>query len=346
MRVEANKAAVHAVLINKIGDLSFIIGSGLIYFYYKTFCFITLFNTISSTFIVHYQTISFFTFFNLNVHTIIAFLFLISIMAKSAQIGLHTWLPEAMEGPTPVSALIHAATMVTAGIFLAIRCQVLFEIAPIILILMTLIGGLTAFLSSFIALYQNDIKKIIAYSTCSQLGYMLTSCGLSKYNLALYHLLTHGFFKALLFLCAGAILHGFLNNQDIRLMGNLTLKSRYLMILFYIGNLALIGFPFFSGYYSKELLIFNTLQDTNIFFGIFIFILLFGGAIGTCFYTFRLTYLTVGSHRQSLLTTYVDAGSSIFISLTLLAFFSISFGFFFSIYFMNYQNTVESLNFF
>jgi len=166
-----------------------------------------------------------------------------------------------MEGPTPVSALIHAATMVTAGIFLVIRLSRVFECAPIILQLMVFVGALTAFFAASVALVQNDIKKIIAYSTCSQLGYMLAACGLSKYGLAFFHLFTHGFFKALLFLCAGAILHGMHDDQDLRRMGALGQRTSFLYVMLLIGSLALTGFPFLSGFYSKELILLNTVYD-------------------------------------------------------------------------------------
>lgn len=166
-----------------------------------------------------------------------------------------------MEGPTPVSALIHAATMVTAGIFLVIRINKLFELAPITLQLLVIIGSLTAFFAASVALLQSDIKKIIAYSTCSQLGYMLTACGLSKYGIAFFHLFTHGFFKALLFLCAGALLHGMDDDQDLRRMGGLGRQSRYLYVLMLIGSLSLTGFPFLSGFYSKELIIYSSIFD-------------------------------------------------------------------------------------
>ena len=166
-----------------------------------------------------------------------------------------------MEGPTPVSALIHAATMVTAGIFLVIRANKIFELSPTTLQLMIVIGSLTAFFAASVALMQSDLKKIIAYSTCSQLGYMLVACGLSKYGLAFFHLFTHGFFKALLFLCAGALLHGMHDDQDLRRMGGLGQSSRYMYILMLIGSLSLTAFPFLSGFYSKELIIYSSVFD-------------------------------------------------------------------------------------
>jgi NADH-ubiquinone oxidoreductase chain 5 len=180
---------------------------------------------------------------------------LIGAVGKSAQIGLHTWLPDAMEGPTPVSALIHAATMVTAGVFLIIRCSFIFEFAPRVLALTAVLGGITALISGTIGVVQNDIKKIIAYSTCSQLGYMILACGLSAYNVSLFHLFNHAFFKALLFLSAGSIIHILSNEQDIRRMGGLATLSPYIYINMVIASLALSGFPFLSGFYSKDLII-------------------------------------------------------------------------------------------
>jgi len=168
---------------------------------------------------------------------------------------LHIWLPDAMEGPTPVSALIHAATMVTVGIFLILRLSFIFEYAPEILNILMLWGALTAFFSAFIGCFQLDIKKIIAYSTCSQLGYMFSICGLSGYNYSLFHLINHAFFKALLFLSAGMLIHSLLNEQDIRAMGSLLKLLPITFCFFFLGSLALMGLPFFSGFYSKDLII-------------------------------------------------------------------------------------------
>jgi NADH-ubiquinone oxidoreductase chain 5 len=176
-------------------------------------------------------------------------------MGKSAQIGLHTWLPDAMEGPTPVSALIHAATLVTAGVFLIIRCSPLFEFAQNTLIFITFIGGLTAFFAATVAVSQDDIKKVIAYSTCSQLGYMVFICGLSEYSLSMFHLVNHAFFKALLFLAAGAVIHSISGEQDLRRFGKLTKFIPFTYSLMLLGFLALSGFPFLSGFYSKDLIL-------------------------------------------------------------------------------------------
>ena len=186
---------------------------------------------------------------------IIALFIFLGAVGKSAQIGLHTWLPDAMEGPTPVSALIHAATMVTAGVFLIIRCSFVFEFAPQVSILVATMGGLTALISGLIGTVQNDIKKIIAYSTCSQLGYMILACGLSVYQVSLFHLFNHAFFKALLFLSAGSIIHILNNEQDIRKMGGLAALSPFVYINMLIASFALAGFPFLAGFYSKDIVI-------------------------------------------------------------------------------------------
>jgi len=176
-------------------------------------------------------------------------------MGKSAQIGLHTWLPDAMEGPTPVSALIHAATLVTAGVFLILRSSPLFEFAPNILFFISLIGGLTSFISATIAIAQFDIKRIIAYSTCSQLGYMIFVVGISGYNASLFHLINHAFFKALLFLSAGSIIHGMTNDQDIRKFGLLIKLLPFTYSAMLIGFIALAGLPYLAGFYSKDFIL-------------------------------------------------------------------------------------------
>ena len=190
--------------------------------------------------------------------------------AKSAQIGLHTWLPDAMEGPTPVSALIHAATMVTAGVFLFLRSVHLLKYDASILLFISFLGGVTSFTAATIGLFQNDIKKVIAYSTCSQLGYMILSCGLNNYSGSLFHLMNHAFFKALLFLSAGAIIHSILDQQDVRRMGMLLkyLPVSYIMIL--IGSLTIMGVPFLTGFYSKDFIL-EYVYTSNVFLSCFLY---------------------------------------------------------------------------
>ena len=231
----AGKAAFKAMAINKVGDVGLLIGIFLIFINFGSLCF--------SEFIPNYYAIEIITIF-----------LLIGVVGKSAQIGLHMWLPDAMEGPTPVSALIHAATMVTAGVFLIIRLSPIFDLSPLSLIIIVIVGGLTSFFSACISLTQNDIKKIIAYSTCSQLGYMVTICGFSHYSSGLFHLLNHGFFKALLFLSAGSVIHA-IHDQDIRKMGNLKEKLPVSYISIFVGSISLMGLPFLTGFYSKDLLL-------------------------------------------------------------------------------------------
>jgi NADH-ubiquinone oxidoreductase chain 5 len=200
-----------------------------------------------------------------------------------------------MEGPTPVSALIHAATMVTAGVFLLIRISPLFELLPELLILIILIGSLTSFFSAVIGLTQNDFKKVIAYSTCSQLGYMITICGFSEYSLGLFHLVNHGFFKALLFLSAGSIIHALSDNQDMRKSGGISSVLPLSLILILIGSLSLMGLPFLTGFYSKDLIL-ELLKNSNILFFSFFFCVV--SAFLTAFYSFRLIYFTFFNYPQ------------------------------------------------
>ena len=192
---------------------------------------------------------------NFNLLNVVGVLLFIGAVGKSAQLGLHTWLPDAMEGPTPVSALIHAATMVTAGVFLVVRCSPIYEYSPLILNFITIVGMTTAFFAATVALVQTDIKKIIAYSTCSQLGYMFFAAGVGAYNVAMFHLFTHAFFKALLFLGSGSVIHAFKDEQNINNMGGVWKKLPYTYALMIIGTLALTGFPFLSGFYSKDAII-------------------------------------------------------------------------------------------
>jgi len=212
-------------------------------------------------------------------------------MGKSAQFLFHTWLPDAMEGPTPVSALIHAATMVTAGVFLVVRCSPLFEYSQVALNFVAIIGMITAVFAASVAIVQNDIKKIIAYSTCSQLGYMFFAAGVGAYHVAIFHLFTHAFFKALLFLGSGSVIHAFKEEQDIRLMGGVWKKLPYTWILMLIGTLALTGFPFLSGFYSKDAIIeFAFFKGTSI--GYYAMTIGIFTAFLTAIYSWRLFFIT------------------------------------------------------
>ena len=247
----ANAAAIKAFIVNRVGDFGFALGIFLIFYLFGTVNYNEVFQLVPN---ILNKEIS---FLGLNVNSInlICVLLFIGAMGKSAQLFLHTWLPDAMEGPTPVSALIHAATMVTAGVFLVVRCSPIYEFSQFALNLITIIGMSTALFAATVALVQNDIKKIIAYSTCSQLGYMFFAAGVGAYNVAMFHLFTHAFFKALLFLGSGSVIHCFKDEQDIREMGGVWKKLPYTWILMIIGTLALTGFPFLSGFYSKDAII-------------------------------------------------------------------------------------------
>ena len=283
----ANSAAIKAFLVNRVGDFGFAIGIFLIFFFYGTLNYSEVFQ--QTPLLVQKEII--FLGFEFNLITLICLMLFIGSMGKSAQIFLHTWLPDAMEGPTPVSALIHAATMVTAGVFLVIRCSPIFEYSQTALNVVTLVGIITAFFAATVALVQNDIKKIVAYSTCSQLGYMFLATGIGAYHVAIFHLFTHAFFKALLFLGSGCVIHSFNNQQDIRFMGGVWKKIPYTYALMVIGTLALTGFPLLSGYYSKDAIIeFAYLKNSTIgyyaaFIGIFT-------ALLTSIYSWRLIFKT------------------------------------------------------
>jgi len=247
----ANAAAIKAFVVNRVGDFGFALGIFLIFYLFGTVNYSEVFQQIP-TIIDNNLT---FLGFEIKSIDLICLLLFIGAMGKSAQILLHTWLPDAMEGPTPVSALIHAATMVTAGVFLVVRCSPIYEYSPLILDLITIIGMTTAFFAATVALVQTDIKKIIAYSTCSQLGYMFFAAGVGAYNVAMFHLFTHAFFKALLFLGSGSVIHAFKDEQNIDNMGGVWRKLPYTYVLMIIGTLALTGFPFLSGFYSKDAII-------------------------------------------------------------------------------------------
>ena len=247
----ANNAAIKAFIVNRVGDFGLAIGIFLIFFYFGTINFKEVFD-LAPQFVE--KNLMFFGF-EITLITLICLFLFIGAMGKSAQFLLHTWLPDAMEGPTPVSALIHAATMVTAGVFLVVRCSPLFEYSQTALNIVTIVGMITAIFAASVALVQNDIKKIIAYSTCSQLGYMFFAAGIGAYHVAMFHLFTHAFFKALLFLGSGSVIHAFKDEQDIRNMGGVRKKLPYTYTYMLIGTLALTGFPFLSGFYSKDAII-------------------------------------------------------------------------------------------
>jgi NADH-quinone oxidoreductase subunit L len=290
----ANDAAIKAFIVNRVGDFGLAIGIFLIFFYFGTINFNEVFD-LAPQFLE--KNLIFFGLETTLITLICLFLF-IGAMGKSAQFLLHTWLPDAMEGPTPVSALIHAATMVTAGVFLVVRCSPLFEYSQTALNVVTIVGMTTAIFAASVALVQNDIKKIIAYSTCSQLGYMFFAAGIGAYHVAMFHLFTHAFFKALLFLGSGSVIHAFKDEQDIRNMGGVRKKLPYTYLLMLIGTLALTGFPFLSGFYSKDAIIeFAYLRNSSLgnyaaTIGIFV-------AFLTSIYSWRLFFKTFhGSYNN------------------------------------------------
>ena len=250
-RLQANKAALKAILVNKIGDFGLALGILSIFQLTKSVDYATVFACIP------YLVQSPLCFFHQTCDglTLIGFFLFVGVVGKSSQIGLHTWLPDAMEGPTPVSALIHAATLVTAGVFLMARSSPLLEYAPNALHLIALTGGITCFLAASTGLLQNDLKRVIAYSTCSQLGYMVFACGLSSYAVSMFHLMNHAFFKALLFLSAGVLIHALSDEQDIRKIGGLARLLPYTYVMILIGSLSLAGFPFLTGFFSKDVIL-------------------------------------------------------------------------------------------
>lgn len=239
------------MIINRVGDFGLALSIFSIYYVFNSVEYSTVFALAP----FFEKDILFFLGFKISWLTLIGILLFIGAIGKSAQLGLHTWLPDAMEGPTPVSALIHAATMVTAGVFLLSRCSPLLEYAPDALFLVTLIGSMTAFFAATTGLLQNDLKRVIAYSTCSQLGYMVFACGVSNYSVGMFHLANHAFFKALLFLGAGSVIHAVADEQDMRRMGGLRYLVPFTFIVIVIGSLALMGFPFLTGFYSKDVIL-------------------------------------------------------------------------------------------
>lgn len=324
-RIQANKAAIKAMLLNRVGDFSLLISIFLIFIQYKAIDYSTV--AILTPFFKN----SFFNFvfFKINsLESICCFMF-IGAIGKSAQVGLHTWLPDAMEGPTPVSALIHAATMVTAGIFLIIRTSFIYEHAKNILNFITIVGALTSFFAATTGLFQNDLKRVVAYSTCSQLGYMIFACGLSNYSVGFFHLTNHAFFKALLFLSSGSIIHAVSDEQDMRKMGGLRKLIPFTYSMITIGSLALIGFPFFTGFYSKDLIL-EIAYSTYNFVGFFSYCLGTIVAYFTAYYSMRLVFLTFLSkpfgYRQVISFAY-DCGFNISIALICLAIPSILIGY-------------------
>jgi NADH-quinone oxidoreductase subunit L len=312
----ANNASMKAFIVNRVGDLGLLIAMFLIF---KTFGTLTFSEVFSQAAAQSKNSVHIFGV-DYNLITIICVFLFIGAMGKSAQIILHTWLPDAMEGPTPVSALIHAATMVTAGVFLVARCSPLFEYSQYALNLVAFVGATTAIFAASIAIVQTDIKRIIAYSTCSQLGYMFFAAGMGAYNVAIFHLFTHAFFKALLFLGAGSVIHAFHDEQNIEKMGGVWKKIPLTYVLMLIGTLALTGFPLLAGFYSKDAIIESAYFSKSLFSG-YAFVIGIVTAFITSVYSWRLIFKTFhGKYNNSMSFEKVhESGPVMLIPLLLLA---------------------------
>nr|NP_038172.1 NADH dehydrogenase subunit 5 [Synura synuroidea]AAF36938.1 NADH dehydrogenase subunit 5 [Synura synuroidea] len=309
-RIQANKSSIKAMVLNRIGDFFFLIAIFSLYLITNSLDFDVIFSLVTLI-KEYYIQIGIAKFCVLDLICLCLFL---GATGKSAQLGLHSWLPDAMEGPTPVSALIHAATMVTAGVFLIIRCSFLFEYSPLILNLIIIIGSITALFAATTGLLQNDIKRVIAYSTCSQLGYMFFACGLSSYDVGFFHLYNHAFFKALLFLGAGSVIHALANEQDMRKMGGLRIILPFSYSIMLIGSLSLIGFPFLSGFYSKDVILEIAYAKYNTF-GHFAYYLGVLAAFCTAFYSTRVLILVFLINTNGFRTNILNAheGSYFFV---------------------------------
>uniref|UniRef100_UPI0030FE526E NADH dehydrogenase subunit 5 n=1 Tax=Cyathodium cavernarum TaxID=351593 RepID=UPI0030FE526E len=326
-RIQANKAAIKAMLINRVGDFGLAPGIMGRFTIFQTVDFPTIFARASAFSEPHH----YFLFCNMGFHaiTVICILVFIGAVGKSAQIGLHTWLPDAMEGPTPVSASIHAATMVTAGVFMIARCSPLFEYSPNALIVITPVGAMTSFFAATTGILQNDLKRVIAYSTCSQLGYMIFACGIPNYSVSVFHLMNHACFKAPLFLSAGSVIHAMSDEQDMRKMGGLASLLPFTYAMMPIGSLSLIGFPFLTGFYSKDVILEPAYTKYTIS-GNFAFWLGSVSVFFTPYYSFRLLSLTFLAPTNSFkrdLSRCHDAPILMAIPLILLAFGSIFVGY-------------------
>ena len=324
-RVQANKAAIKAMIVNRIGDFCLIIAILILYVNFKSVDYATVASLVP---FFKTQTINFLNI-DLNLLSVVCVFLFLGAVGKSAQLGLHTWLPDAMEGPTPVSALIHAATLVTAGVFLIARSSFLYELAPNGLQLVATLGACTAFFASSVGLLQNDLKRVIAYSTCSQLGYMVFACGLSDYSVGIFHLANHAVFKALLFLGAGMVIHAINDEQDMRKMGGLKKLVPFTYSVMVIASLALIGFPFLAGFYSKDVILelaygkFSSLSHFSYYLGTF-------GAFLTAFYSTRLvclTFLVKPNGVKPVISFAYETFSYMFVALFILAIPSIFIGF-------------------
>lgn len=314
-RIQANKSAIKAMVVNRVGD---------------TFLSVAFFGVFWAFGNLDYATVySLSPYMNETVLTIIGLLFLFAAMGKSAQLGLHTWLPDAMEGPTPVSALIHAATLVTAGVYLLLRSSPLLEFAPTTLVVITWVGAITAFFAATTGLLQNDIKRVIAYSTCSQMGYLFMAVGISQYSVALFHLVNHAFFKAVLFLAAGGVLHSMADQQDMRRLGGLINLLPFTYTIILIGSLSLMAIPFMTGFYSKDLILESGYAQYTMS-GHIVYWLGTLTAMITAFYSFRLismTFLTTPNAPKGDYEHTHEQPLIIVVPLVILALMSIFFGY-------------------
>jgi len=330
----ANAAAIKAFVVNRVGDFGFALGIFAVFAVFGAVQFDTVFAAAPDQVGKSFHFLS----WNLDILSVICLLLFMGAMGKSAQFLLHTWLPDAMEGPTPVSALIHAATMVTAGVFMVARLSPLFELSPTALSVVTFFGATTAFFAATIGLVQNDIKRVVAYSTCSQLGYMFVALGLGAYGVAIFHLFTHAFFKALLFLGSGSAIHAMDDEQDLRKMGGLRKFVPWTWITMIIGTLALTGFPFTAGYFSKDAII-ESAFAAHSGIGTYAFLLTVAAALLTSFYSWRLIFMAFhGRPRASeeVLSHAHESPAVMLVPLFVLALGSLAAGYFFKEYFIGH----------
>ncbi len=328
-------AAIKAFVVNRVGDFGFSLGIFATFFIFNSIEFDTIFAAAPDQVGKNFEFLG----MQVDVMNTICLLLFVGAMGKSAQFILHTWLPDAMEGPTPVSALIHAATMVTAGVFLVARCSPMFEYAPTALLVVTIIGTITAFFAATVGLVQNDIKRVIAYSTCSQLGYMFAALGLGAYGVAIFHLFTHAFFKALLFLGSGSVIHAMSDEQDMRNMGGLFPHLKVTWVMMLIGTIALTGFPFTAGYFSKDAIIEAAYASQSAASG-FSFWLLVIAAFMTSFYSWRLMFMTFhGKPRASseVMSHVHESPQVMLVPLYILALGALAAGFLFKGYFIGHD---------
>ena len=318
--IEAN---LKAFIVNRVGDFGFLLGIALVLMFFGTLDY-------AETFSKKDQIIGLTLFGDFSAITVVCLLLFVGAMGKSAQVPLHVWLPGSMEGPTPISALIHAATMVTAGIFMVSRMSPLFELSDVALTVVMVIGAITALFMGLLGIVQNDIKKVVAYSTLSQLGYMTVALGVSAYSVAIFHLMTHAFFKALLFLAAGSVIVALHHEQDIRKMGGLRKKMPITYITSLLGTLALIGFPGFAGFYSKDMII-EAVHYSELPFSGWVYFAVVLGVFITAFYSMRLLFLVF--HGESRVDKHTEehlheTAPSITVPLILLAIPSVVIGYF------------------